>query len=1016
MVMDIFEFQLRYQAYQGLCRICKLDRGQETFLQLSKISDQGVLEKKLQDVSPDELKEITKRTYTPDKLLLVETHQDFWDDFTKELFFYPLGTYIERLEYELKVIKEMGFHTYMLVVSDFVMRAKRNSIMVGPGRGSGAGSLLAYCVWITDVNPFAYDLLFERFLNPARISMPDFDIDFEDTLRDKVVDYVTEKYGVDKVCAIGTYMKLATKAAFKDAARAIGIPFERSNQVSNLLGDIISLKDIALVTNREINEELRSLYQQDNHVKRAIDEWGDLEWNLRQLWVHACGVIISPDPVIDHTPTQVIMKNREETLVSQYDGPTLEYIWLLKMDFLGLRNLSVIKNCIKILKAKYTSISKEQLPDQYVRDYQLFDEFLTTMSFQPRLDDALVYEKVFIAWDTTGIFQFEWEGIRKFLVELQPNHINDLVAMGALYRPGPLEFIPTYIKRKHGEEQVEYMLPELIQILQQMYHSDDVVRWEQYKLEEDLWPIMWLTYGIAVYQEQLMFLVQSMAWFSLPEADLLRRWIGKKKKEVIEQLKKEFVARAESYKWYKPETAKFIYEKMIEPAASYSFNKSHAVCYAHIAYQTWYLKAHYPIEFYAALIRSVEDDTDKLAWFIEEARQQNIPVYQPDINRSYNHMAAIEDGIIMGFFACKGLWFEIGEYIEQERKRWWTYASLQDFLTRCFSVINRKSLESLIKSGTLDQWYDRNTLLANLEILLEWNASTQIMEMGLFWGVTSIAELVLSHRAQTTIIDRCRYDMDIFKTTISWHPFDGLYLYMKRYGFISQHKDSIEPWVFNVMWIVKKITRAKKKWFFILIEDVTDSLEFFIKELLDIKIYDVFIISGYKSRSRSPDTLIKVSLESIVDQAKKMWKYDSYWTVDRVRIERKKDKKDKKETSLLSTSSPMTSVDISFWDQDEIGDPFEDDITINTNTWDDILDDISQEWESLDNGDAVLSTGREKISFSLPDSLSKINTMLFILQNYQGTDHKATIWWKEYSVSSIGLQKLQELWNYKTFL
>ncbi len=508
--MDIFEFELRYKSYTGLNRICKLWRDENMIINMVQVSWRWQLDKALPEISPDELKAITKETYSKFKQNYILQHTEFSDSFSKEEFHYPLSTYIERLEYELKVIKEMWFHTYMLVVSDFTTWSKNNNIMVWPWRWSGAWSLLAFAIAITDVNPIAYDLLFERFLNPARISMPDFDIDFEDTLRNKVVQYVTDKYGKNNVCAIWTYMKLATKAAFKDAARAIWIPFEKSNQVSNLMWDIKTLKDI-INKKDEVNDELKTLYDQEKYIKEAIDQWAELEGNLRQLWVHACGVIISPDPIIEHTATQPLMKWNEETLVSQFDGPTLEYIGLVKMDFLWLRNLSVIKNCIKILRAKYKNkqASHNSIEyNYYLSDAQLFEDFMNTMSFNPDMDNQEVYEKVFMTWDTTGIFQFEWDGIRRFLVDLKPNHINDLVAMGALYRPWPMEFIPSYIRRKHWEEPIEYMLPELIQILREKYKSDDIISEEKRKLEEDLWPIMGLTYGIAVYQEQLMFLVQ----------------------------------------------------------------------------------------------------------------------------------------------------------------------------------------------------------------------------------------------------------------------------------------------------------------------------------------------------------------------------------------------------------------------------------------------------------------------------------------------------------------------------
>ncbi|MDR2415304.1 MAG: DNA polymerase III subunit alpha [Candidatus Peribacteria bacterium] len=576
------------------------------------------------------MQQFTYQTYSPFKLTFISQHKDIFPG--KDPSF-SLADYIERLEYELKVIKEMGFNSYFLIVSDYVRWAKEHQISVGPGRGSGAGSVLARCIQITDVDPLPFGLLFERFLNPARISMPDFDIDFEDTLRQNVIDYVTEKYGADKVCSIGTFMKMASKAAFKDAARTLGLPFDKSNYVSNLLTEKMGL--LEMVNTPEGNEELKNLYEHDEKIKKAIEFGEELTGNMRQLGVHACGIIIAPEKVIQFTPTQYNKEN-DHTIISQYDGPTLEYIGLLKMDFLGLRNLSIIKNCIKIIKVRAEK-NGEPLPE-------MFQQFLDTMSFDPPLDDTFTYEKVFKQGDTTGIFQFESTGMRRFLVQLEPTLIDNIVAMSALYRPGPMEFIPTYIERRHGRESIEYLYPELKEVLTKKYGAA-IAEEERKKLIEDLHPIMKNTYGIAVYQEQLLFLVQAMAGFSLGEADVLRRGVGKKKKEIIEQLKKEFIEKGATFRGYKPETTKEIYERMIEPAASYSFNKSHAVCYALIAYQTAYLKAHYPIEFYAALIRSVEEDTDTQSFYISEIQQHGIEIFPPDVNVSFNHVAAIDDSI-----------------------------------------------------------------------------------------------------------------------------------------------------------------------------------------------------------------------------------------------------------------------------------------------------------------------------------------------------------------------------------
>ena len=566
--MHLHEFELRYRAYKWLNRKFNLWRDNEIILQMTKISRKWVLTKAVQEIDPQELQEITLETYTQYK-------KDFLDkEWSQNIWFGTLQEYIQRLEYEMKVIKEMWFNSYFLIVADFVRWAKKNKIVVGPGRWSWAWSILAWLVRITDVDPLQFGLLFERFLNPARISMPDFDIDFEDVQREKVIEYVTQKYGQAQVSGIGTYMQMASKAAFKDVARVLGVPFEKSNQVSSLMHDKMSLSETVKAEDG-LEEELKTLYNTDEKIRQAADLSEKLEGNMRQLGVHACGIIIAPAPVSKFSPTQYVRED-DHTIVSQYDGPTMETIGLLKMDFLWLRNLSIIKNCIKILQKKYES-EKKELP-------QMFVDFFESTSFQPPLDDAFTMEKVFQSGDTTGIFQFESNGMRRFLIQLKPDSMNDLVAMNALYRPGPMEFIPNYIARKNKEEPVEYMTAELRKILIEKYGEEETDK-ENIRLVEDLSPIMNITYGIPVYQEQLMFIVQSMAWFSLAEADLLRRWVGKKKKEIIEQLKKEFTKRSKEYRNYKKETAIYVYEKMIEPAASYSFNKSHSVCYAMIAYQ-----------------------------------------------------------------------------------------------------------------------------------------------------------------------------------------------------------------------------------------------------------------------------------------------------------------------------------------------------------------------------------------------------------------------------------------------
>ncbi len=954
--MDLFEFDLRYRAYHWLKTRLILDRDQETLINLTKISHRGQPDKKIQELTPAELKWITIETYTEYKTQFIALNAD------NKIEDIPLQTYIERLEYELKVIKEMWFISYFLIVADFVNWAKENTIVVGPWRWSWAGSLLARCIKITDIDPLPYGLLFERFLNPARISMPDFDIDFEDTQRDKVIEYVRNKYGTENVSAIGTYMQMASKASFKDSARVIGLPFDKANAFSAVMPEKWPLSDA--LTDEKNFWDLVRLYNSDEKIKEAAELWIKLEGNMRQLWVHACGIIIAPDKVSTYTPVQYA-PNDHNTVVTQYDWPTLEYIWLLKMDFLWLRNLSVIKNCIKIIQ-KRAEVEDEELPF-------IFQQFFVDGTFQPPLNDNYTFEQVFQAGDTTGIFQFEWSWMRRFLVQLKSDTINDLVAMNALYRPWPMEFIPNYIKRKHGEEKVSYMTDELESLLTQKYDKE-TANSEKEKLEKDLKPILDTTYGIAVYQEQLMFLVQSMAWFSLAEADLLRRWVGKKKKDIIEKLKKEFTKRGIEYKEYKPETTKRVYEKMIEPAASYSFNKSHSVCYAVIAYQTAYLKAHYPVPFYAALIRSVEEDTETMSNFIAETQQHGIEVKVANINESFNHVAAIEDHVRLWFISIKGIGKDVGELIQKERETSGKFTSLENFLQRCESIITKKSLEWLIKAGALDSFYDRKTLRENSKTILERAKNTHNAADSLFGNDAIASNLELQKAEPATHMQKLMMEQDAFKTFVSGHPLDGLYLYLKKYSFISAIHQTDYVWPFTIIGYIKSIQRAKKKWFFIRIEDITDSFEFFVKDIVDLQKYDIVYINGHKNERIAVEKITRTSREILEEEAKAAKKYDTSQTVMYVKSARIGEHKPSTEWQVTESKIKTQIIE---------------------KTTEPIKQDTTEESET-------------KTQFSLPESLSTISKIATIIKEHTGTI-QVKIGESSYKTNKKWLQLLQEL-------
>lgn len=848
--MEAYEFELRWRAFAWLSRRLKYWRDEEIIAKLVKRTNKWTLEQALKDTSPDDLHKFTVQTYTNFKQEFIKNSQN---DFPGRDKRFSLAYYIERLEYELKVIKEMWFNSYFLIVSEYVRRWKEHQISVWPWRWSGAWSLLAWLVWITEVDPLPFDLLFERFLNPARVSMPDFDIDFEDSERQTVIQHCYDLYWAEKVCSIWTFMKMATKASFKDVARTLWVPFEKSNALTNLLQDKIWL--IAQVEDPEWSPELRTAYEWDEKIQQAMQIWDSLTWNLRQMWVHACGIIIAPEKVTTYTPTQY-KEEWDNTVVSQYDWPTLESIWLLKMDFLWLRNLSIIKNCIKIIKAR-ADAKWEKVPE-------MFEEFLQTMSLDIPIDDAATYKEVFQQWDTTWIFQFESWWMRKYLVELIPDKIDNLVAMNALYRPWPMEFIPSYIARKNWKEEIEYMYPDLRAELTKKYWAE-VAEEERKKLIEDLNPFLKETYWIAVYQEQLMFLVQAMAWFSLWEADLLRRGVWKKKKYVIEQLKKEFVERWASFHWYKPETTTQIYEKMIEPAASYSFNKSHSVCYAMIAYQTAYLKVHYPIEFSAALIRSVEEDVDTQSFYFSEIQQSWIEILHPDVNISYNHVAAIDNAVRIWFISIKWVWFDTWEFIQEERKKNWKYVSLEDFCKRCSVVLNRKSLEWLIKSWALDQFSDRKVLRENVETIINWINNSANANQWLFWDLES--RIPLKKIQTSSLMERLMMEQEVFKTFISWNPLDWLYKYIKKKTILSNIKDKNDIWNFEIVWYIKEIRRAKKKWFFITIEDISDSFDIFLSDTYWLEKFDIVIVKWWKKTRIQVSKITKTSREILKELA-----------------------------------------------------------------------------------------------------------------------------------------------------
>jgi len=576
---------------------------------------------------------------------------------------------LDRLEYELSVIKKTGFAPCFLITQDFVNWAKTQGIVVGPGRGSGAASLVSYLLNITSVDPLKYGLLFERFLNPERIEMPDFDIDFADDRRDEVINYVINKYGSNHVSQIITFGTMAARGAVRDAGRALGFPYNFCDEIAKMIPFSSSLKKAL-----EQSNELKTLYENDPSAKKLLDTAQKLEGVARHASTHACGVVISKESLEHYTPRQRPSQN-DQTIVTQYEMHSIADLGLLKLDFLGLKNLTIIQNAIRIIaKTKNIKINIDEIP----------------------LDDKKTFD-IFRKAQTTGVFQLESAGMKRYLKQLKPSRLEDIIAMISLYRPGPIELIPDFIARKYKQKKISYLHPKLEPILKE-------------------------TYGIAVYQEQVLRIVRDLAGFTLGEADVLRKAVGKKIPELLKEQKTKFIQGCLKNN-ISQETAEKIFA-FIEPFAGYGFNKAHATSYAMIGYQTAYLKAHFPAEFMAALLTSDQNDTDRVAIEIDEARSMGIPVLPPDINESFADFTVVQEknqkeSIRFGLAAIKNVGKNVVETIIRERKRGGKFKGLDDFIERVQSKdLNKKSLESLIKCGALDKLGRRGILLKNIETIL----------------------------------------------------------------------------------------------------------------------------------------------------------------------------------------------------------------------------------------------------------------------------------------------------------
>ncbi|MGP4002831.1 DNA polymerase III subunit alpha [Streptomyces sp. 8N706] len=600
---------------------------------------------------------------------------------------YPGGVPEDRqkqAEYEMDIIIQMGFPGYFLVVADFIMWAKNNGIAVGPGRGSAAGSIVSYAMGITDLDPIEHGLIFERFLNPERVSMPDVDIDFDERRRSEVIRYVTEKYGADKVAMIGTYGTIKAKNAIKDSARVLGYPYAMGDRITkampaDVLGKGIDLSGITDPQHPRYSEagEVRGMYENEPDVKKVIDTAKGVEGLVRQMGVHAAGVIMSSETITDHVPVWV--RHSDNVTITQWDYPTCESLGLLKMDFLGLRNLTIMDDAVKLIKRnKGIDIELLSLP----------------------LDDPKTYE-LLCRGDTLGVFQFDGGPMRSLLRLMKPDNFEDISAVSALYRPGPMGMNShtNYALRKNGQQEITPIHPEL---------------------EEPLKEVLGITYGLIVYQEQVQKAAQVLAGYSLGQADLLRRAMGKKKQEVLD---KEFIPFQKGCRerGYSDEAIQAVWDVLV-PFAGYAFNKAHSSAYGLVTYWTAYLKANHPAEYMSALLTSVRDDKDKSAIYLNECRRMGIKVLPPNVNESEANFAAQGDDVILfGLTAVRNVGQNVVDSIIRSRKSKGKYTSFPDFLDKVEAVVcNKRTVESLIKAGAFDEMgHTRKGLTAHYEPMID---------------------------------------------------------------------------------------------------------------------------------------------------------------------------------------------------------------------------------------------------------------------------------------------------------
>lgn len=733
----------------------------------------------------------------------------------------------QRLEFELKVIKQMGYSTYFLIVWDFIHFARKSGIPVGPGRGSAAGSLVAYALGITNIDPLRYGLLFERFLNPERVSMPDIDIDFCFEKRGQVIEYVAEKYGSDRVAQIATFGTMAARAAIRDVGRAMGIPYGDVDRIAKLVPT-----ELHITIEKALHDsaELSDLYRQDDQVRKLIDTAALLEGMPRHASTHAAGVVITRQPLTHYLP---LYKAADGPLTTQFAKDQVEELGLLKMDLLGLRTLTVISDAVQMIgQNRDVQINIDEIP----------------------LDDPCTFE-LLGRGDGVGVFQLESSGMRAILRELKPEVFEDIVALVALYRPGPLGsgMVEDFIKSKHGEKKVVYLHP---------------------KLE----PILRDTYGVILYQEQVMRIASDLSGFTLGEADMLRRAMGKKKPEIIAGLRAQFVEGAEK-NGVDAAIAGQVFDLM-EYFAGYGFNKSHSAAYAMVSYQTAYLKANYPVEYMAALLTSVRDNTDKVAYYIEECRRMNIDVLPPDVNASGVDFTVDGDKIRFGMAAIKNVGLGAVQSIIEIKEQGGPYLSFADFCQRLDTrVINRRVLENLVKSGALDSLgHYRSQMMAAVESGLGLAQASQKdrkngqLSLLDFWGeeVKNTVNIEMPEVREYPPADMLALEKEALGLYVSGHPLSEYREAIRRHAThqvagLGELEDRSEVVVGGLLAGIKKITTKRgENMAFASLEDLTGMVELVVfprtyRECGSLlKAEGAVLVSGITNRS-GEDTKIIVN-------------------------------------------------------------------------------------------------------------------------------------------------------------